>query len=85
MGAEKLRTGLAGAGFIAATHCRALRQIAETDLVAVCDPEPGKAASFAKKWRIAQAYESLAEMVERARPSVVHVLSPPPLHVPLAL
>jgi predicted dehydrogenase len=85
MGAEKLRTGLAGAGFIAATHCRALRQIGETDLVAVCDPEPGKAASFAKKWGIAQAYGSLAEMVERARPSVVHVLSPPPLHVALAI
>lgn len=79
------RVALLGTGGIAELHARFLRAVPGIQLVAVCDVELSKARAFASKWRIPEAFGSCEELLEKARPDVVHVLLPPALHARYAI
>ena len=55
------------------------------NIVSVCDIDTFKANSFAKTYDIPRAYSSLAEMLATENLDVVHVLTQPQYHVPLAI
>lgn len=79
-----LRVGLVGAGYIAAFHARALRNLARTRMVAVCDLSSARAESFASAYPDVQAYGSLEAMLDAERLDAVHLLTPPDSHAALA-
>lgn len=79
------RVALLGAGGIAPDHARVLRCSPRARLVAVCDVSGERAASIAERFAIPKTFTSAAAMLDDCRPDVVHVLLPPPAHVPLAL
>ena len=73
--------GIIGCGLIADTHVEAIREARPRAAIHVCDPLPGKAELLRAKYGLQGAYTSIAEMLEKARPFSVHILSPPHLHI----
>jgi predicted dehydrogenase/nucleoside-diphosphate-sugar epimerase len=82
---ERIRAGLAGAGYVASRHLIALRDLQNVEVAAICDSAVSKAQELADKFGIPAVYASLDEMLEAGRLDVVHVLTPPESHCELAL
>ena len=75
---EKLRTAVIGYGKVAHTHAEALATIPESDFVAVCGRDAGKARAFAERYRV-KPHASVEEMVGAGVEAVV-VATPHPAH-----
>lgn len=69
-----------GAGWIAGLHAAALDTIPSSRLVAVCDPDPGRAGALAQP-RGARAYGNWEAMLERERPDAIWICTPPLAHL----
>lgn len=74
-----VRAAVVGCGAIAKEHLSFLSTDDRVDLVGVCDSSPATAAYNADLYRTT-AYTDLADMLDRAAPAVVHVLTPPLSH-----
>lgn len=79
-----VRVGLIGCGRIARVHRTYLSELPTVELVGLCDTDANALASFAAEVKL-PAFGSVGELLERGRPEVVHVLTPPSTHAPLAL
>jgi predicted dehydrogenase/nucleoside-diphosphate-sugar epimerase len=79
-----LRTAIVGTGYIAEFHVRAIREIPEVELVSACDPDLGRAQTFARNWGIPSAFQSLDAMLEHGGIDCIHLLAPPDKHFLLA-
>ncbi len=78
----RVRTAIVGTGSIAAQHVQGLRELSDrVDLVAVADVDLSKAHAFAELHGAAKAYSTLTEMLERERPDLVQICTPPRQHV----
>jgi myo-inositol 2-dehydrogenase / D-chiro-inositol 1-dehydrogenase len=79
---EKIRVGIAGAGFIGAVHARAYREVPGVEIVGIADPVAEKAEPLAHETgsRVFRDYEALLE----AGIDVLNVCLPPALHLPAA-
>jgi predicted dehydrogenase len=75
---EKLKTAVVGCGKVAHIHAEALRDIPESDFVAVCGRDPAKARAFADQYGVTP-YRRVAEMVGAGVEAVV-VATPHPAH-----
>jgi UDP-N-acetyl-2-amino-2-deoxyglucuronate dehydrogenase len=75
---DKLKTAVIGCGKVAHIHAEALREIPESDFVAVCGRDPAKAGAFAALYGL-KPYTSVAEMVGAGVEAVV-VATPHPAH-----
>ena len=84
MSERRLRVGLVGCGQIADAHLQQIRRIASADIVAVCDVEPLLARQAAERFSVPQQYTSIAEMIDRGQPEVVHVTTPVHTHAAIA-
>lgn len=79
------RVGFVGAGGIAPEHVDALRLIPGVEIAAVCDFDLFRAQKLAAESGIPNTYGSLTEMLQLQKLDVVHVLTQPQYHVPVAL
>ncbi|MFM1872000.1 MAG: hypothetical protein RL398_1422, partial [Planctomycetota bacterium] len=79
------RLALLGSGFIADVHLQALKAVRDVEVVAICDPAPGRAERLAKRHGVARWFVSLDEMLAAQPVDAVHLLVPPGLHKDLAL
>jgi predicted dehydrogenase len=75
---DKLRTAVVGYGKVAHTHAEALASIPESELVAVCGRDAGKAKAFAERCGV-RAFTSVEDMVGAGVQAVV-VATPHPAH-----
>ena len=80
----RLRVGLIGCGRIARVHRAYLQELSSVELIGVCDIDAAARAAFARETGLAE-FASVAELIERGRPDVAHVLTPPSTHAPLAI
>lgn len=80
-----MKTGVVGLGTIAAEHLRKLRWMPDVRVVGVCDQSRSLAEAVAERFEVGPAFTSAEEMLERTRPDVVHVLTPPQTHRALVL
>jgi predicted dehydrogenase len=78
-----LRVGIVGCGKIADGHAEVLKFLNGAQLVAVCDREPLLAEQLAVRFGIPKSYGSLDEMLEKERLDVVHITTPPGVHLAL--
>jgi len=77
-----VRTVIVGTGNIAAQHSEGLRELGErVSLVAVADVDLAKAEAFARAHGAATAYGDLTEMLDREKPDLVQICTPPRHHV----
>ena len=91
-----LKSAVIGTGVISKQHLSFLQKCAKADLVGVCDLSPaavdyavetygmGLLADGQPNGRAAVGYTDYAQMLEAARPDVVHILTPPQTHQAIA-
>lgn len=75
-----LKVAVVGCGKIADGHVEQVRATGRGVVVAVCDAEPLMARQLAERMQVPATYSSYAEMLERERPDVVHIATPPDSH-----
>jgi myo-inositol 2-dehydrogenase/D-chiro-inositol 1-dehydrogenase len=79
-----VRIAIIGAGRRGIAHGRAAAQYAGARVVAVCDPDQGRAERLAAELG-ARAYPGHRQALETERPDVAYITSPPPTHTEQAL
>ena len=73
-----------GCGDVSVVHLRAIEKLAGVDLVGVCDTDPARAAAAAGRYGV-PAFTDHRQLLDAARPDVVHVCTPHHQHVPAAI
>lgn len=86
MAEKTLKIGIVGAGFMADYHIRGFRN-AGAEVVGIADAAFAAAQSAAKKYNVANAYESLEQMVEKEGTALdgVSIITPNRFHAPLSI
>lgn len=80
----RMQVAIVGAGRVAHEHVRFSRAYPGARITAIADIDSARAAAFAARHGIEASFSSTAEMLRRTKPSVVHVLTPPTSHLPVA-
>jgi predicted dehydrogenase len=80
-----VKAALIGAGQIARQHLTCLKTLPGIELAAVCDLSPATAEAAAERYNIQAWFTDHRAMLEKARPDVVHVTTPPTSHFRLAM
>jgi predicted dehydrogenase len=80
---RKLRVGIVGCGKIADGHAEVVKYLAGAELAAVCDREPLLAEQLAVRMGVPAWYGDMGEMLARERLDVVHITTPPAVHLAL--
>lgn len=83
MTSKKYKVGLLGAGYILQAHAKALQEVENVEITAVCDVSRSRAEAAAASYGIRGVFTSLDEMLQSGV-DAVHVLVPPQLHVDVA-
>ena len=73
---KRLRVAGVGAGYFSQFHLQGWRSIPEVELVGWCDKDVTRVKGM-------PAYASLDEMLEKARPDLVDIVTPPETHLEL--
>lgn len=80
------RVAIVGTGGIAAVHADNLsRTGGRAELVAACDVDRERLDAFAGQHGIPGRYLTLTELLQEAKPDVVHLCTPPMLHIDQAI
>jgi predicted dehydrogenase len=80
-----VKAALIGAGQIAGQHLTCLKALPGVELAAICDLSPSTAEAAAERYGIRAWFTDHLAMLEKARPDVVHVTTPPTSHFRLAM
>src|SRR5689334_11857388 len=80
-----MKAALIGAGQIARQHLSCLKTLPNVELAAICDLSPATAEAAAERYGIRAWFTDPRAMLEKARPDVVHVTTPPSSHFGLAM
>src|SRR5262249_16038243 len=80
-----LRAGIVGCGQVAEYHASFVSALPGASLVSVVDVDEARARDFAGRYRISGVFTSLDAMLDAAALDVVHIVTPPNLHVSQAL
>ena len=81
----QIKVGLVGCGQIADAHLRQIRRLPMARTVAVCDLEPLLARQAAERFEVPLQFTNVTQMLDEARPDVVHLTTPAQSHAPLTI
>jgi predicted dehydrogenase len=79
-----MRTAIIGCGKIADAHAEQLQRIEHVEIVAACDREALMARQFCDRFNVGVSFTDPSELIRSARPTVVHITTPPHSHYDLA-
>ncbi len=79
-----LKVAIIGCGKIADAHASQILRIANCRIVGVCDREELMAKQLGERFGIDGHFEDVSDMLEKIRPDVVHITTPPQSHFPVA-
>lgn len=79
-----MRVAILGCGHISEQHIRTLQKIHAIEIVGVCDLNIDQARSLSERHQIPGYYENVNDLLAGCNPDVVHILTPPQTHRPLA-
>ncbi len=82
--ATALKAAVIGTGGISKEHLNFLQKSERAHLVGVCDLSPAAANYACQRFGADSAYLDYRQMLEKAKPDVVHVLTPPQTHKSIA-
>ena len=80
----KLRSAVIGTGAISKEHLSFLAKCHSAHLVGVCDLSPAAARFAAQRFGADSSYTNYRQMLDEAKPEIVHILTPPHTHKQLA-
>jgi predicted dehydrogenase len=75
-----IKAAIVGCGKIADAHAWAISQIPDAEIVGVCDNEELMAKQLYERFKIKRYFRDIHDMLEVARPDVVHITPPPQSH-----
>ena len=78
-----LKIGIIGCGKIADAHASEIQRIDGCKIVAACDREELMAKQLAERFGADHFFTEPAELLEKCRPDVVHITTPPQSHCQL--
>jgi len=79
-----LKVAIVGCGKIADSHTSQIERIKGCEIVGVCDREPLMAKQLYKRFPIKQYFSDLTQLLDEAKPEVVHITTPPQSHFDIA-
>lgn len=80
-----MKTAIIGLGVIGRVHASLVSQ-RNDEIVALCDVDEARALAAKEKWaKDAEIYTDYKEMLEKARPDVVHICTPHYLHADMVV
>ncbi len=79
-----LKVSIVGCGKIADDHVSQIRRIKGCEIVGVCDREPLMAQQLSERFAVKRYFSDLTELLNEARPDVVHITTPPLSHFDIA-
>ncbi len=79
-----LRVGIVGCGKIADSHAEQIQRIHGCEIVGVCDREPLMARQMYERFPVKSYFSDVQQLLEQARPQVVHITTPPGSHFSIA-
>lgn len=79
-----LKAAIVGCGKIADSHASQMRRIPGCEIVGACDREPLMAKQFYERFAVKAYFSDLNELLEKAKPDVVHITTPPQSHYAIA-
>ena len=79
-----LKVAIVGCGKIADSHVSEIRRIEGCEIVAACDREPLMARQLCERFPIKRHFSDVTELLNDARPDVVHITTPPESHFQIA-
>jgi len=75
-----IKAAIVGCGKIADAHAWAISQIPDAEIVGVCDNEELMAKQLYERFKVKRYFRDIHDMLEVARPDVVHITTPPQSH-----
>ncbi len=81
---ERLKVAVVGCGQIADGHISEIGKLDNAEVTALCDREPLMAEQAAVRHDIHRHYSDFGELLEKEKPDVVHITTPPHSHLSLA-
>lgn len=78
-----LKVAVVGCGKFADAHIEEIGKLGRARVVALCDRELLLAEQAAMRYRVPGIYDDFDRLLERERPDVVHITTPPASHLPL--
>src|SRR5256712_1604651 len=81
---DMLKVAIVGCGKIADSHASQIQRIKGCEIVGVCDTEPLMASQLCERFRLKRYFTKLIDVLNDARPDVVHITTPPESHFDLA-
>lgn len=79
-----MKVAIVGAGQIAEAHIGEVMKIQSVELVALCDLLESPLLALKEKYAIPSTYTDFSILLEKMRPDVVHITTPPGSHLFLA-
>jgi predicted dehydrogenase len=79
-----LRVAIVGCGKIADSHAEQIKRIHGCQIVGVCDREPLMARQLYERFPVERYFSDVQQLLEEARPEVVHITTPPGSHFSIA-
>ena len=79
-----LGIAIVGCGKIADQHAEQIARIPECQIVGVCDREELMARQLQERFRVPAFYTDVFDLIEKSRPDVVHITTPPGTHYQVA-
>jgi predicted dehydrogenase len=83
-GARRAKVGIIGCGSVADHHLNALTTL-PVEIVGLCDVDEQQAGRTASAFGLRRTFGQAADLLERERPDVAHVLTPPQSHRELSV
>lgn len=80
-----MKAALIGAGQIARQHLACLKTLPGVELAAICDLSAATAQAAVERYGIPACFTDHRAMLEKVRPDVVHITTPPTSHFGLAM
>ena len=78
------KIAIIGCGKIADSHADQIQRIPDCEIVGVCDREELMARQLSERFPIKACFNDVQELLDQARPDVVHITTPPQSHFELA-
>jgi predicted dehydrogenase len=79
-----LKVAIVGCGKIADDHASQVQRIRGCEITAVCDSEILMARQLYERFPVKRYFSDLRELLNKAKPDVVHVTTPPASHLEIA-
>jgi predicted dehydrogenase len=79
-----MKIGIVGSGMISGHHLNAATRWVGSEVVGIVDRDIERARAQAAHFSVAHTFENLADLLA-LKPDVVHILTPPASHAPLAI